>query len=982
MTGGDHRLPTGGRLDRSRPLRFRFNGTRYDGYEGDTLASALLAHGVHLTARSFKYHRPRGIVGAGVEEPASFVELLGEAESGNQPITTLRLYDGLEARPVNCWPSPGFDLLSVNQAFARLLPAGFYYKTFMWPNWHLFEPAIRRAAGLAAAPRAAHRQGRFETRHGHCDVLVVGAGPAGLMAALAAARSGLRVMLADEGPEPGGALLGQRATLDGRPALDWVAKATAALDGMANVTRLRDATVWAYREANLLLVTERSPDAAHVFQRTWRLRARRVVIATGAIERGLVFADNDRPGVMLASAARTYVKRYAVRPGRRAVVFTNNSGAYAAAAELKAAGIEIAAIVDSRPRVPEAAMALVPDVEVLPGHVVARSHGARRVAGATVSAVSGGRGRRIDCDLLCLSGGWNPAVHLYSQSRSPLRYDATLATFVPDTPAQQAVVCAGAAAGSFDLAEALADGAEKGRRAAEALGATAKAVEPPTAEQALPYDIVPLWHVGPERDTDRAFVDLQHDVTLADVHLAMREGFGAVEHVKRYTTAGMGIDQGKTGNINVIGAIAAAQGVGLEDVGTTTFRSPTTPVEFGALAGAREESVVLPYRHTPLTAWHKRNGAVMYEAGARWQRPGYYPEPGESFQETVNREARAVRSGVAVYDGSPLGKFEIKGRDAPRLIEMLYTNRFATLKTGMGRYGIMLSEDGLILDDGVTFKLGEGHYLMSTSTAHAGEVERHMEHFLQVERPDWQVWITPITSQWANATVCGPQARDVMAALGGDIDLSPEAFPFMALREGTIAGFPARVCRVSFTGELSFEINVRSRDAAALWDRITTAGKPFGLIPIGSEANHVLRVEKGFLSLGHEVDGTADPYDLGLGWIMSKKKGDFIGKRAVEIRRSSGEARRELVGLLTEDPKRLVTEGAPLTPKGRKAPSEGFVSASVWSVVRERSVALGLLTDGRARIGETAYVRLKDEVVPAEITAPCFHDSEGKRLRS
>ncbi|MCG8354354.1 MAG: aminomethyltransferase family protein, partial [Kiloniellales bacterium] len=327
-------------------------------------------------------------------------------------------------------------------------------------------------------------------------------------------------------------------------------------------------------------------------------------------------------------------------------------------------------------------------------------------------------------------------------------------------------------------------------------------------------------------------------------------------------------------------------------------------------------------------------------------------------------------------------KFEIKGRDAPRLIEMLYTNRFTTLKTGMGRYGIMLSEDGLILDDGVTFKLGENHYLMSTSTAHAGEVERHMEHFLQVERPDWQVWITPITSQWANATVCGPQARDVMAALGGDIDLSPDAFPFMALREGRIAGFPARLCRVSFTGELSFEINVRSRDSAALWDRIMTVGKPFGLIPIGSEANHVLRVEKGFLSLGHEVDGTADPYDLGLGWIMSKKKDDFIGKRAVEIRRSSSQARRELVGLLTEDPTRLVTEGAPLTPDGRKAPSEGFVSASVWSVVRERSVALGLLTDGRARIGETAYVRLKDEVVPAEITAPCFHDSEGKRLRS
>ena len=982
MTGGDHRLPSGGRIDRSRPLRFRFNGASYDGYEGDTLASALLANGVSLTARSFKYHRPRGIVGAGVEEPSSYVELMGDAESGNQPITTVPLRDGLEARSVNCWPSPGFDLLSVNQAAARLLPAGFYYKTFMWPNWHLFEPAIRRAAGLAGAPKTTRRESRYEIRHGHCDVLVVGAGPAGLMAALAAARCGARVMLADDGPAPGGSLLGQRATLDGRPALDWVAEATAELDGTANVTRLTDATVWAYREANLLLVTERSPEAAHVVQRTWRVRAGRVVIATGAIERGLVFTDNDRPGMMLASAAQTYVNRFAVRPGRRAVVFTNNCGAYGAAADLKAAGIEIAAIVDSRTNVPDQARAVVPDVEVLSGHIVVRSHGHRRVSGVTVRAIAGGRERRFDCDLVCVSGGWNPTVHLYSQSRSPLRYDADRAAFVPDGPARQPAAGAGAADGCFDLAEVLADGAEKGRHAAETLGFTAKAVKPPVAGQAPPYTIEPLWHVEADGAADKAFVDLQHDVTIADIHLALREGFGAVEHVKRYTTAGMGIDQGKTGNINVIGAIATAQDIALEDVGTTTFRSPYTPVEFGALAGAREESVILPYRHTPLTAWHKQSGAEMYEAGARWRRPGYYPEPGESFQDTVNRESRAVRTGVAVYDGSPLGKFEIKGRDALRLIEMLYTNSFANLKTGMGRYGIMLSEDGLILDDGVTFKLGENHYLMSTSTAHAGEVERHMEHVLQVERPDWQVWIRPVTSQWANATICGPQARDVMAALGGDLDLSPEALPFMALRDGTVAGVPARVCRVSFTGELSFEINVRSRDAAALWDRIMAVGKPFGLTPIGSEANHVLRVEKGFLSLGHEVDGTADPYDLGMGWIMSKRKDDFIGKRAVQIRRSSGKPRRELVGLLTEDPARLITEGAPLTPDGRKAPSEGFVSASVWSVVRDRSVALGLLTNGRARIGQKAYIRLKDDVVPAEVTAPCFHDPEGKRLRS
>ena len=981
MIGGKFRNAAGGRIDRGRPLRFRFNGRAYQGYEGDTLASALLAQGVRLTARSFKYHRPRGIVGAGVEEPSCFVELMGAEAAGNQPITTLRLREGLEARSVNCWPSPGFDLLSVNQFVARMLPAGFYYKTFMWPDWHLFEPHIRRAAGLAAAPQSDPRKGRYETRHGHCDVLVVGAGPAGLAAALAAGRSGARVLLADDGAEPGGSLLGRRSTLDGAPALDWVARATAELDGMANVTRLGDAVVWAYREANLLLVTERAPAAAHVVQRTWRVRAGRVVIATGAIERSLVFADNDRPGVMLASAAQTYVNRYAVRPGHSAVLFANNSSAYAAAADLRAGGVEIAAVVDSREAVPEDAKALLPGVEVLEGHVIARARGARGVAAADVRPRTGGLPRTIACDLICMSGGWSPTVHLLSQSRGRLRFDETIAAFVPGEAAQPAV-CAGAAAGCFDLAGVLADGAEKGLRAARDLGFEAKPLDLPAAESGPGYAIEALWHVPQDSPSAKAFLDIQHDVTVSDIQLAIREGFGAVEHAKRYTTAGMGIDQGKTGNINVIGTIAAQQGLPLQEVGTTTFRSPYVPVDFGALAGAREETVVLPYRHTPVTEWNKRQGAVMYEAGARWRRPGYYPLPGERFQESVNREALAVRQGVAVYDGSPLGKFEIKGRDAAKLLDLLYTNLFATLKAGNGRYGLMLSDDGLILDDGVTFKLGEHHYLMSTSTAHAEEVYRHMEHLLQVERPDWQVRITPVTSQWANATVCGPRARAVMEALGTDIDLAPEAFPFMALRDGRVAGFAARVCRVSFTGELSFEINVKSRHLAALWQRIMAVGEPFGLIPIGSEANHVLRVEKGFLSLGHEVDGTADPYDLGMGWIMSKKKDDYIGKRAVAVRRSRGAARRELVGLLTEDPERLVTEGAPLTPGGRREPSEGFVSASVWSVVQNRSVALGLLTDGRQRMGERVHVRLKDEVVPAKVVAPCFHDPDGKLLRS
>ena len=979
------RLPQGGLIHRSEPLSFSFNGRRYQGYAGDTLASALLAAGVRLTARSFKYHRPRGITSAGPEEPTSMVEVLGELQSANQPITTLRLQEGMKARSVNCWPSARFDLLAVNQWFARLLPASFYYKTFMWPNWLLYEPAIRRAAGLAHAPDADKVPGIYETRYWHCDVLVVGAGPAGLMAALVAARAGCRVLLVDEGEAPGGALLGRRETIDGMAAMDWVRHQVAQLDAMPLVRRLASASAWAYREANLVIVTEREPARPGLFQRTWRVRARQVVIATGAMERPLVFHDNDRPGVMLASAVQAYLHRFAVRPGRRAVVFTNNSSAYEVAADMRAAGIEVAAIVDARATVPADALALVTGIRVLSGHVVVGTSGHRDLRAALVRArdregCAHGSTERIACDLLAVSGGWNPVVHLFSQSRGTLRYDPVLGSFVPDRPAQ-GVRCAGAAGGLLDLPSILADAARSGAEVAEACGFAAPKPEPVVASQGPAHATEVLWHVMPSEPGDKAFVDLQHDVTVADVHLSLREGYGAVEHVKRYTTAGMGIDQGKTGNINVIGAIALAQNKPLQDVGTTTMRSPWSPVEFGALAGSRGGKVFLPYRHTPITAWNIAHGAVMFEAGARWRRPGYYPQAGETLSQAVERESRAVRENVAVYDGSPLGKFEIRGPDALRLLDMLYTNSFADLPLGMGRYSLMLTDDGLVLDDGVSFKLAEDHWLMSTSTANADEVYRHMEHFLQVERPQWKVRITPVTTAWANATICGPRAREVLAALGTDIDLSLQAFPFMGLRQGQVAGFHARVARVSFTGELSFEINVRARDGLALWERIMKVGEPFGLVPIGSETSHVLRVEKGFLSLGHEVDGTADPYDLGLGWAMSKTKPDFLGKHAVLLRRGATGARRELVGLLTADAQRQVTDGAPITPGGRREASEGFVTASIWSPVQNRSVALGLLTNGRARMGETVFIRLKDEVVPAVVTAPCFHDPKGLRLR-
>jgi sarcosine oxidase subunit alpha len=476
-----------------------------------------------------------------------------------------------------------------------------------------------------------------------------------------------------------------------------------------------------------------------------------------------------------------------------------------------------------------------------------------------------------------------------------------------------------------------------------------------------------------------AFVDLMNDVTVADLALARREGYGAIEHAKRYTTGGMALDQGKTGGTAILGVLAGLNGAA--PGGTTTFRSPYTPVDFGVIAGGREGPVVLPYRHTPLTAWHIAQGAVMYEAGARWRRPGYYPRAGESFQQTVDREARTVREGVGVYDGAPLGTFDIAGPDAARFLDYLYTARYSNLPPGLGRYGLMLTEDGLILDDGVSFRVSETRFLMSTSTGNADAVWSHMEKVLQIDRPGWQVRVTNLTSQWTNATLCGPRAREVLAAMGTDIDLAPQAFPFTGLRDGTVAGLKACVARVSFTGELSFEINVRPRDLPALWDAIMAAGAPFGIAPIGSEANHVLRVEKGFLSLAHEADGTTDPYDLGMGWAVAKAKGDFIGRRSMLLRRAGGGPRRELVGLRPLDPARQLPEGAPLTPGGRREPSEGLVTACVRSVVHDRWVGLGLLRDGRARIGGRAHVRLPDGPIEVEVVAPVFHDPEGHRMR-
>ena len=984
MIGGIHRKAEGGNVDRTRPLRFQFNGRSYSGLAGDTLASALLANGVHLVGRSFKYHRPRGIQGSGYEDASCVVQLTGDEDAPNALATSLALREGLSATSVNCWPGPRFDLAAVLQAASRLIPAGFYYKTFTWPHWHWFEPYIRRAAGLGRASTTSSPNLVYESRYDHCDVLVVGAGPAGLMAALTVARSGLRVVLADDGHAPGGRLLSETGRIDGKPALSWVKAMVEELDSHPNVLRLQDATVWGYHEGNFLTIIERRPEASWIHQRNRKLSAKQVIIAAGAIERPIVFSNNDRPGVMLASAARTYLNAFAVIAGRQAVIFTNNDSAYQTAFDLQAAGIDVTAVIDTRAQVSSPISRRLADLRIphLIDHVIHDARGRVKVKGVDVRPRGGGATHRIDCDLVCVSGGWNPTLHLFSQSRGKLCYASDLATFVPGDP-WQATHVAGAAAGKFRLAACLRDGASVGVEAVARIGGTTAPPPQPDTEAEEDYSISPCWVVdGDARANTNTFVDMIADVSVADIRLALREGYESIEHVKRYTTAGMGIDQGKTGNVNVIGLVADILGKAPADVGTTTFRPPYAPVEFGAIAGNRPGRFILPARRTPMTDWHEAAGAKMYEAGARWQRPGYYPRRGESMQEAIDREASAVREAVGIYDGSPLGKLEIKGPDAVRLLDLVYTNAWRSLAAGHGRYGVMLTDDGLMSDDGVTFRLGADRYLMMSATDNADLTHARLERLIQVERPDLEVLITPLTSQWANATVCGPKARDVLRQAGTDIELSCDMFPFMTMHEGVLADLPVRIFRVSFTGELSFEINTPSRYGAILWQRLMDAGAEFEICPIGSEANHVLRVEKGFLSFGHEVDGTVDPFDLGMGWVVSALKSDFIGKRAMEIRRRGEPRRQELVGLLTEDPDVTIPEGAPLTPQGHRSDSEGFVSASVWSVVRNRSIALALVENGRARLDETVHARLPDRIIRAAVTAPVFHDPDGKRMRS
>ncbi|MEN1883926.1 sarcosine oxidase subunit alpha family protein [Streptomyces mirabilis] len=936
--GQPFRHPTRGRIHRGTPLTFTFDGTEYQGHRGDTLASALLANGVIEAGTSIKLGRPRGIFSAGVEEPNAVVQIEAPFPEPMLPATTVELYDGLVAS------------------------------------------SLSGQGRLATEPDPA----RYDAVHAHCDLLVVGAGPAGLAAAAAAARSGARVILADDQPELGGSLLGTAEHLD------WVADVTGQLDTAPEVRVLRRTTVFGYYDDNHLLAVERrtnhlGADAPeHVSrERVWRIRARRVVLATGAHERSLAFADNDRPGVMLAASARTYVNRHGVLPGRHAVVLTTNDSAYPAALDLTAAGVDIVAIVDTRPTPGEwAQRARQAGIEVVAGHAVTGTEGDARLTAVTVAPYGESVGQReFTADLLLVSGGWNPVAHLFSQSGGKLRYDEALGSFVPDT-CRQAVEVVGSASGVLDPAEVLAQGAAAGARAIEAEGYTPQAPRlPAVADRPRQTPAMHVYVVPGASDAPR-FVDLQRDVTIDDLARAAGAGLRSVEHTKRYTTAGTANDQGKTSGVLASGVVAELLGVDISALGTTTFRPPYTPVSFAALAGRDRGALSDPVRTTAIHEWHVAHGALFENVG-QWKRPWYYPQDGEDMAAAVLRECAAARDGVAFMDASTLGKIDVQGPDAGVFLDRLYTNMMSTLKVGMIRYGVMCRPDGMVFDDGTVIRLAQDRFLVTTTTGNAAVVLDWMEEWLQTEWPELRVHCTSVTEQWATVALVGPRSRDVLGALAPQLAVANDDFPFMAWRETTVAGIEARVCRISFSGELAYEVNVSPWEALTLWQALHEAGSPYGITPYGTETMHVLRAEKGYPIIGQDTDGTVTPQDLGMNWVVSKKKPDFIGKRSYARADSVRADRKHLVGLLPEDPGTFLPEGTHLVADSElpapPVPMLGHVTSSYRSAALGRTFALALIKGGRDRIGERLYAPVGDRLVPVTVASPVLYDPEGAR---
>ncbi|GAA1971218.1 2Fe-2S iron-sulfur cluster-binding protein [Amycolatopsis minnesotensis] len=936
------RIPARGLVDRSAALRFTFDGTDYTGHPGDTLASALLANGVHCVATSIAHGRPRGIMSAGVEEASALVGVRRPYQEPMRQATAVELCDGLVANGL---------------------------------------------AGRGALPPSPDLA-RYDAKHAHCDLLVIGAGPAGLLAAQAATLSGARVILVDDQAVPGGSLLGSPESVDGRTGADWARSVVDDLAGPGTTVLTRTTAFGCYDDGFTLAVQRRTdhltdPPPSVARHRVWRIRASTTIVATGAHERPLVFTGNDRPGVLLAGAARTYLHRYGVRAGDRAVVFTIDDSAYAAALELADAGMRISVIVDGRPAVPRslALACAARGIDVRAEHVVTETLGADRVTGVRIAPGAGGGATEQDCDLVLVSGGWTPVVNLFSQARGPLAYSDELGAFVPGGTVPGMRV-AGSAAGVLETGECLL----AGRDAAVDLGfcSAADAALPDSAPIRRELPTGELWSV-PAADPagpDTRYVDLQRDATVSDILRATGAGLRSVEHVKRYTTIGTAHDQGRTSGVPASGVIAEALGGHLADTGTTTFRPPYVPVSFAALAGRDRGELHDPVRVTALHSWHVAAGAEFEDVG-QWKRPWYYPADGEDMAAAVRRECVAARTGVALMDGSTLGKIDVVGPDAAAFLNLVYTNMMATLKVGFVRYGVMCGIDGMVLDDGTVARIAEDRFLITTTTGNAAMVLEWLEEWLQTEWPHLRVTLTSVTEQWVTIPLAGPKSRDVLGAVAPGLDVSNEAFGFMTWRDTTIAGVAARVCRISFSGELAYEVNVCAWDGPVVWEALLAAGEPYGITPYGTETMHVLRAEKGYPIIGQDTDGTVTPHDLGMAWAVSKKKPDFIGKRSFSRAENVRPDRKQLVGLLPSDPSAELPEGAHLVAVEQlpepPVPMLGHITSSYHSAALGTTFALALVRGGRDRVGETLRVPVGDRLVAVTVTEPVLYDKEGAR---
>ena len=992
MTGAHpFRLPRGGLVDRSRPLPFSFDGKVREGFAGDTLASALLAGGQTLFGRSFKYHRPRGVVSAGPEEPNALVELReGAWREPNTKATGIELYDGLVAASQNRWPSLQFDLMSIASLAAPFLPAGFYYKTFMWPAafWEkLYEPAIRRAAGLGRASGLPDPDS-YEKAHAFCDLLVIGAGPAGLMAALTAGRSGARVILADEDFRLGGRLLADRVEVGGLPGPEWAHSVETELRALPNVTVMPRTAVISLTDGGDYAAVERvadhlpKPAPGRPRQRLWKIVAHRTVLATGAVERPIGFGGNDRPGVMLAGAVRAYVNRFGVAPAPSLSVFTTADDGWRTAADLFAAGVEVDAVIDARPEVAEAARVLGEETgaEILLGAQVCGVAGSSGVKAVTVSR-DGWRGR-IPTGGLAVCGGWNPNIGLASHLGHRPTWSDVIAAFVCATPPPGMSVV-GAAAGAFGLAQALAGGLAAGAAAAVDCGFAARLFDAPSASDEA-VELSPLWRV--EAPLGKVFVDLQNDVTDADVDLAAQEGFQALEHLKRYTTLGMATDQGRSGAVLGQALMAAMTGQGMAAAGAPGARPPATPVAIGALAGRHRGRDFQPTRLPPSHEWAQARGAAFTETG-QWLRAQWFAGAGERhWLETVCREVATVRSAVGFTDVSTFGKIDLQGPDAATFLDRVYINTFSTLPVGKARYGAMLREDGFVMDDGTTSRLAPEHFLMTTTTVNAARVMQHLEFCHQVLWPELDVQMTSVSEQWAQYAIAGPASREVLATLvDNGFDLSDAAFPYMAAGSLTVlGGLRARLFRVSFSGERAYELAVPARNGEAVVRALCEGGAPFGITPYGSEALGVMRIEKGHPA-GNELNGQTTAADLGLGRMMAKRK-DCIGRVMAGRPALIDPDRPGLAGFRPVDRSARLRAGAHFLPLGARATSErdeGHMTSVAFSPTVGCWIGLGLIARGPSRHGERvrAYDPVRGGDIEVEICDPVFVDPEGSRLR-